>query len=41
MNDKQRKALFAHMEEQKRAKAAQLAATGKLGEWEDKDKEGD
>jgi hypothetical protein len=42
MNTKQRKAIFAHIEEQKRVKAAQLAATGKLGEWENKeDKEGD
>ena len=45
MDQKQRKAIFAHMEEQKRVKAAQLAVTGKLREWEDKedkeDKEGD
>lgn len=41
MNTNQRKAIFAHIEEEKRAKAVQLAATGKLEEWEDEDKEGD
>ena len=37
-----KKSAFRAHGKQKRAKAAQLAVTGKLGEWEDKeDKEGD
>lgn len=41
MNNEQRKAIFARMEKQKRIKEAQIAATGKLTEWENEDKEGD
>lgn len=37
MEPNQRKALFAQIEEQKRVKAAQLAATRKLKEWETKE----
>ena len=39
MDANQRKAVFAHIEEQKRIKEAQIAVTGKLTEWEDKDKD--
>ena len=37
MEPNQRKAFFAQIEEQKRIKAAQLAATRKLKEWNDKE----
>lgn len=37
MEPNQRKALFAQIEEQKRVKAAQLAATRKLKEWKTKE----
>lgn len=39
MDSNQRKAIFAYMEEQKRMRDAQLAATEKLKKW--KNKEGD
>ena len=39
MQETQRKAVFAHMEEQKQIRDAQLAATEKLKKW--KNKEGD
>lgn len=37
MNNKQRKAIFAHIEKQKKIKEEQLVATGKLREWENKE----